>query len=278
MQKRRAVVLGLLLSSLIPRGSASDALPDAWKAWLAEIGPIMSRAEAGVFKSLGTEEDRKRFQDLFWRVRDTTPGTPRNEFREDYHEQLRYARSRLGGQDTDRGRVHLILGKPGEIQTFTALDTVVDSELWIYQGTGRPGLPPLMYLLFFKKDEIGDYQLFQPGMNSPLELLSAGIGPRPPSRAQAVRAIRKSYPELAKATLSVIPDEADVNVLQSSGSSATVLAQVFSLPEREIEKAYLRDFGTPRGAVDVSYTTREIAGKGLWRSRSIWGSGFSAIP
>ncbi len=261
MTKRRSFVFGIVLALALTAGSPAAEIPDIWKAWLAEVAPIMSRAESGVFKSLGTEEDRRRFQDLFWKVRDTAPGSPRNEFREDYYVRLRYARSRLGGPDTDRGRIHLILGKPAEVQTFSGSDTVIDCELWIYQGTGRPGLPPLMYLLFFKKDEIGDFLLYQPGMNSPLELLSASRGPRTPSRAQAVRTIRKSYPELAKATLSVIPDEADVNVPQSSGSSATVLAQLFSLPEREVEKRYLQGFGTPKGSVDVRYTTREIAGK-----------------
>lgn len=262
MPERRALVLGLLVSSLVARAAAVAAPADPWKAWLAEVAPIMSRAEAAVFKALGGEEDRKRFQDLFWRVRDPVPGTARNEFREDYYDRLRHARSRLGGPESERGRIFMILGRPGEVQTFTASDTVVDAELWIYQGTGRPGLPPLMYLLFFKKDNLGDFQLFQPGMNSPLELLSSSMGPRTVSRLQAVRTIRKSFPELAKATLSVIPDEADINLLGGSNSSATVLAQVLSLPEREVEKRYLEGFAAPAGSVDVRYTTREIAGKG----------------
>jgi GWxTD domain-containing protein len=250
------------LASVIFGGSFAAELSRDWKAWLAEVAPIMSRAEASVFKSLGTEEDRRRFQDLFWKVRDAVPGKPRNEFREDYYARLRHVRSRLGGPDTDRGRIYLILGRPGEIQTFTLSDVVVDCELWIYQGTGRPGLPPLMYLLFYKKDNIGDLLLYQPGMNSPLEVLATNNAPRTVSRGAAVRTIGKSYPELAKATLSVIPDEANVSLLQSPGSSSTVLAQLFSLPEREVEKRYLQGFGSPQGAVDVSYTTREVAGKG----------------
>ena len=34
---------------------------DSWEKWLAEVEIIMTRAEKSVFKSLKTEEDRKRF-------------------------------------------------------------------------------------------------------------------------------------------------------------------------------------------------------------------------
>jgi hypothetical protein len=36
---------------------------------------------------------------------------------------------------------------------------------------------------------------------------------------------------------------------------------IYSLPEREVEKGYLKYFSSPPGTVDVSYSTREIAGK-----------------
>ena len=282
MFARRAGLVGLLIAAALASVSVRAAeMPEVWKTWLAEVAPIMSRAEAAVFKSLGTEEDRKRFQTLFWRVRDPVPGTPENEFQADYYKRFRYAESRLGGAATERGRIYLVLGKPAEIQTFAGSDTVVDCELWIYRATGRPGVPPLLYLLFYRKDVIDDFHLFYPGMNSPLEILSPSSGPISVSRGQAVRMIRKAYPELAKATLSVIPDEADINAIGGLGSSSTVIAQVLSLPEREIEKAYLRGFGSPQGTVDVSYTTREVAGKAalaVTRHAGIAFLGYSLMP
>jgi hypothetical protein len=36
---------------------------------------------------------------------------------------------------------------------------------------------------------------------------------------------------------------------------------IFTLPDREVDRTYLMTFGSPAGGVDVSYTTKEIAGK-----------------
>jgi GWxTD domain-containing protein len=234
---------------------------DFWKTWLDEVEPIMTKNERSVFKGLQTEEDRKKFQSLFWKVRDATPGTPENEFMTEYYSRRRYAESRLDGVQSDRGRIYVILGKPAEVQNFSGSDKVVDCELWIYQAEGRSGLPPLMYLLFFKKDNLGEYKLYYPGLNSTLDILSAGNRQGRISKARAYRLIQESYPELAKATLSVIPEEANVAFASAPNSSGQTIGQIFSLPEREVERSYLKYFSSPPGTIDVSYSTKEIAGK-----------------
>jgi len=234
---------------------------DFWKTWLDEVEPIMTKNERSVFKGLQTEEDRKKFQSLFWKVRDATPGTPENEFMTEYYSRRRYAESRLDGVQSDRGRIYVILGKPAEVQNFSGSDKVVDCELWIYQAEGRSGLPPLMYLLFFKKDNLGEYKLYYPGLNSTLDILSVGNMQGRISKARAYRLIQESYPELAKATLSVIPEEANADFASAPNSSGQTIGQIFSLPEREVERSYLKYFSSPPGTIDVSYSTKEIAGK-----------------
>jgi GWxTD domain-containing protein len=232
-----------------------------WKTWLNEVEPLMTKNERTVFKDLQTEEDRKKFQSFFWKVRDSTAGTPENEFMTEFYSRRRYAESRLEGAQSDRGRIYIILGKPAEVQNFSGLDKVVDCELWIYQAEGRSGLPPLMYLLFYRQEDAGEYKLYYPGLNSTLDILSAGNRQGRISKARAYRLIQESYPELAKATLSVIPEEANVAFASAPNSSGQTIGQIFTLPEREVERSYLKYFSSPPGTIDVSYSTKEVAGK-----------------
>src|SRR4030042_2437172 len=92
---------------------------DYWKTWLNEVEPIITKNERAVFKGLQTEEDRKRFQSLFWKVRDSTPGTPENDFMTEFCSRRRYAESRLEGAQSARGRLNIILRKPAEAQNFS---------------------------------------------------------------------------------------------------------------------------------------------------------------
>ena len=254
-----ALLIGVLSfrSLLVP----AQVTPDYWKNWLDEVEPIMTKTERAVFKSLQAEEERKKFQSFFWKVRDATPGTPENEFMTEFYGRLRYAENRLEGVQTDRGRIYIILGKPAEVQNFSGLEKVVDCELWIYRGEGRSGLPPMMYLLFYRRDAVGEYKLFYPGMNSALDILSSSMQGGRAALRGAYKMIQVSYPELAKATLSVVPDEADSAFPSTLNSSGQTIGMIFSLPEREVEKSYLRYFNSPPGTIDVSYSTKEIAGK-----------------
>jgi GWxTD domain-containing protein len=254
-----ALLIGVLSfrSLLVP----AQVAPDYWKNWLDEVAPIMSKTERGVFKSLQTEEERKKFQSFFWKVRDATPGTQENEFMTEFYSRRSYAEKRLEGAQSDRGRIYIILGKPAEVQNFTGLDKVVDCELWIYRGEGRSGLPPLMYLVFYRPDAVGEYKLYYPGVNSAFDILSPDMKGRRLSMPEAFRTLRASYPELARATLSVIPDEANSAFPSDLNSSGQMIGMIYSLPEREVEKGYLKYFSSPPGTVDVSYSTREIAGK-----------------
>ncbi len=260
-RKRLLLVLALFAASLLGILAAAQSLTEEWTKWLDEVGPIMTKTELSVFKSLQTEEDRKRFQQMFWKARDTTPGTPQNEAMLEYYARRRYAQAHYDGPRTDRGRIYILLGKPPEVQNFSGSEKVVDCELWIYQNEGQRGLPPMLYLLFYRKDNLGDYVLFYPGLNSNLEILSTSYMRGSVRPAQAYRIISQSFPELAKATLSVIPEEANAAFAGTPNSSANVIGQIYNLPEKEVAKGYLRNFSAVEGTVDVSYSAKEIAAK-----------------
>jgi len=229
---------------------------------MAEVDLIMTKAEKEVFKHLKTEEDRKRFQNLFWKVRDSQPETAENEYLVEFYARRHYAEKNLEGTNSDRGRTYVLLGEPNERKNYEGYDVVVDCDLWIYQSEGRPGLPPFMYLLFYRPRGLGSYRQFHPGPNSALDLLSLGYGKGVTSRKRAYSIIRQQFPELARATLSVIPDERGAGSSSTLTSSGAVIASIHTLPEREVEKQYLKSFSTVEGVVDVSYSTKEIGGKG----------------
>ena len=259
----RRLFISLLFSALFLIGlpAASQPLTREWKSWLDEVGPIMTKRELSVFKSLQTEEDRKRFQQMFWKARDTMPGTPQNEYMIEYYARKGYAEAHYDGARTDRGRIYVLLGKPAEVQNYSGSEKVVDCELWLYQNEGKRGLPPMLYLLFYRRDNIGDYVLFYPGLNSNLEILSTSYMRGSVGKAQAYRIISSSFPELARASLSVIPEEANAAFAGTPNSSANLIAQIHNLPAKEAEKGYLRNFSAVDGTVDVSYSAREIAAK-----------------
>ncbi|MGD9346557.1 MAG: GWxTD domain-containing protein, partial [Candidatus Aminicenantes bacterium] len=252
----RILFFVFLLMSCFP----AYAQKDAAKEWLREVEPIITKAEKQVFEDLKTEEDRMRFINSFWNVRDPNPDTPENEYKLEYYRRLNYVSRYLGGSRSDRGRIYMILGEPKERNTYTGGTQVVDSEVWVYYGEGRPGLPPVMNLLFFRRENAGQFRLFYPGMDTALDILNPGqrVGWEEPR--YAYKELRKNYIELADATLSVIPGEGSPDMPASSTSSSHVFAQIYTLPEKEASDTYLRSFRSIEGAVDVKYSFREITG------------------
>lgn len=241
----------------------------------------MTRAEKSVFDSLKTEEDKKRFQLSFWKIRDPKPETPQNEFQIEFYNRRQYARSRLGGPHTDRGRIYILLGEPLEKKNFSGSPGVIDCELWIYRGEKRPGLPPFMYLLFFKRRNIGAYELFHPGVHTALDIITPVHTSSLRTKELAYDFIRMDYPELASATLSVMPGEGDIYFPASAQSSNYVFTQIYTLPEKEFEKTYLKSFMSIEGEVDVTYSFNEIDGKGnisISENRGIKFLNFSIMP
>jgi GWxTD domain-containing protein len=81
---------------------------------------IMTTQEQAQWKSLQSDADADAFVALFWARRDPTPGTPRNEFKEDFDARVAAADTnfpgrRVKGSLTDRGRIFIIFGTPTRV-------------------------------------------------------------------------------------------------------------------------------------------------------------------
>jgi len=260
---KKSLTLFISLLALGPVFLLSKSkLPDSWVKWLDEVDLIMTRAERSVFESLKTEENMERFQQLFWRARDPKPETPQNEFMIEYYQRRRYAENRLEGAKSDRGRVYILLGEPSERTDFSGSEDLVDCELWFYRNEGKTELPPYVELIFYRPRNLGEYRLFYPGLQTALDLISPGTSAEISSREQAYDQVKADSAELAEASLSVIPGEGDRSFGQTLSSSNTVLARIFSLPEREFEQSYIRNFNVPTGLVSSTTSFKEIDAEG----------------
>jgi GWxTD domain-containing protein len=103
---------------------------------------------------------RKEAWNRFWKRRDPTPGTPENEFRDEFFARVRYVDehfSVLGpGWRSDRGRVYIQYGPPDEIESNPMNVDSPAYEIWTYVSQGRR-------FIFVDYDGYGRYELYQPG-------------------------------------------------------------------------------------------------------------------
>lgn len=66
-------------------------------------------------------EDREQAWNDFWKSKDPTPGTEKNEMKDEYYKRLNYANQNLRvynkeGWDTDMGMIYITYGQPDEIE------------------------------------------------------------------------------------------------------------------------------------------------------------------
>jgi len=71
-----ALIVGVFLSAASAPGQ-SQALAPKYKTWLEEVSYISTTIEREVFQKLGSDEDRDRFIEEFWKQRDPIPATPK---------------------------------------------------------------------------------------------------------------------------------------------------------------------------------------------------------
>jgi GWxTD domain-containing protein len=81
---------------------------------------IMTPQEQAQWKSLQSDADADAFIALFWARRDPTPGTARNEFKEDFDARVaaadaNFAGRKVKGSLTDRGRILVVFGTPTRV-------------------------------------------------------------------------------------------------------------------------------------------------------------------
>ncbi len=231
-------------------------LTDPHKKWLNIVHWIISDYEKTAFLSLKSDEDRERFIGAFWENRDPTPGTAKNEFKDQHSARYEHANKQFGrdttlpGSMTDRGKVYILLGKPEFIKRNPSPFELHPNELWQYAGYEGYGLPGSIYFLFFKEKGIGTFRLYSPlqdGIRSLFVQLSDVVGLTEEELFDKLQT--EIDRDLAHASLSSIPTEGgDPHAFINAGSISAEMIQAklqnagnYDLPKRKYVEAFVRD-------------------------------------
>jgi GWxTD domain-containing protein len=247
---------GLLLADVSPRD-----LPEKYRLWLeTEVFYIITPLEKEVFLKLNSDEERELFIKAFWAQRDPSPGSDRNEYRDEHMRRLQYANRRFNaagkpGWKTDRGKIYILLGEPTSIRNFNSEDIHFPAELWYYQGVEGYGLPHAFHLLFYQRGRIGDFLLYNPASDGPWSLLARSddyIG----DYALALDRLDLIDPELAMAAVSLIPGETVINF--PSMASAVLLQNIDISAQKKVQDRYAKMFFDYKDLIEVEYSANYI--------------------
>ncbi len=256
-------------------------LSQKYKDWLEkDVFYIITSKEKSAFLQLENDRQRDLFIREFWRHRDPSPGTPRNEFKEEHYYRLAVADRLFSrgtnkpGWRTDRGRIYIILGPPINRQQFESPD-IYPIELWYYQGAKLSGIEPFFHVMFYKKYGSGDFVLYDP-LRDGANILSPETSDIPwnPGRPQfdadasffggstkdqafggAVYGILyKISPDLAQASLTLLPHGSSADPTKSN----QILGDVNQYPSQRVNDRYVTEFLEKRALVEVDYSVNYI--------------------
>jgi len=130
-------VLLLLLADCAAKGGSVRKLPVEDREFLSEVRYLISKKESKIFKNTPPEE-RRKFVEEFWKVRDPDPTTEENEFRDEYYRRIEKANHLFheGSQGwlSDRGRILILLGEPERRDVYPTGYSFYEPpvEIWFY--------------------------------------------------------------------------------------------------------------------------------------------------
>lgn len=176
------LVLALLFASCATAPLERRLDPES-EEFFDKIRYIITKEESKIFLELPPSE-RSKFIEEFWRRRDPTPTTERNEYKDAYFQRIddanRLFRGGRPGWLQDRGRIYILFGPPNERQTNPMggrqVDVYVDprkmddsrrvatgekaNEVWVYYNLfSSLQRPHVVRLIFVDTHGTGDYKL-----------------------------------------------------------------------------------------------------------------------
>ena len=255
------VIAGSLLSA--QQKVKEKDLIQRYQDWLKQTQYIIHAEEKEVFLQLTSDRERDIFIVTFWKQRDPTPGTPQNEYKDEHIRRFQYASkwfskgSSKPGWMTDRGRIYIILGEPVSKDRYPSNISLYPCEVWSYYGDVSLGLPNHFSLVFFQRQGVGEYQLYDPVSDGPSALLLQGRNMDPFNYEALYNEIREVAPALALVSLSLIPGEFNYG-FQPSPRNAIILADILNSPKEMVNPAYSTHFLDLRGVVSTEYLTNFV--------------------
>jgi GWxTD domain-containing protein len=139
------IVMLLLLANCSGIIGSSRSLPPQDREFLSEVRYLISKKEIKLFKRTPPEE-RRKFIEEFWAVRDPDPTTVENEFRDEYYRRIDEANHLFhegsAGWLSDRGRILILLGEPDRRDVYPTGYSFYEPpvEIWFY------GMFPVIFI------------------------------------------------------------------------------------------------------------------------------------
>lgn len=145
-------------SFFVQWGKASPFSGQSMDLAVEELSLIAKKDEIQKIKAADGDE-KKALLDEFWQKRDPTPGTPRNELRDEFLRRVDFANqnfsewhSRREGWSTDRGEVYIKNGPPDQVERQPTEINMPSAEIWYYSKLN------LRYI-FSDRNGSGEYRL-----------------------------------------------------------------------------------------------------------------------
>lgn len=120
---------------------------------------IASDKEYDAMDKANTMEEKQKLFQEFWRKRDPSPDTERNEYMEEYYSRVQYSNDHFShyveGWRTDMGMVFIVLGSPNNVDRHPFDYDSKPYEVWSYYDYNQQ-------VVFVDETGFGDYRLLTP--------------------------------------------------------------------------------------------------------------------
>jgi len=250
MDRKKVLWIVLAISivgfNLPVKAGDSKKLAQTYRTWLDhDVVYLISHDERDAFLALNSDEERDKFIQHFWEVRNPSPGAPDNPYKTEIYRRIAFANERYGtpgendGWRTDRGRIYIQLGEPKQHASYLGASETKPFEVWFYENA-NPALPPYFYILFYQKEIGGDFKIYSPNFDGPDKLTTSSFTIN--NRLAAFRRIDNELGrEVARTTLSLIPTEpVDTENATTTMSSDLMLAVLRNLPNHPLTKQMIQ--------------------------------------
>ncbi|MBK6405770.1 MAG: VWA domain-containing protein [Holophagales bacterium] len=155
------------------RKQAIEALPDRYRQFLSDVEPILTDVEEATFLRLGSDYQRDKFVEDFWKRRSVDADGQRVAFKDIYELRLQLVKERFRHINTDQGRIFLINGPPDGFRRIDCQDIYNPIEIWYYERLETLRMSKIS-LLFYQPFGTGDFRLWTP-LEGPQALLVGGV-------------------------------------------------------------------------------------------------------
>jgi len=169
---KKMLVILLALCSVV--AYAADTKYDKWLN--EEVKPLVTKEERDAFKKLKTDQEKDQFITDFWARRDPSPGTPANEFKDDYERRLKFVTEQIkvkdkNAVDTDMGQTFLLLGQPSDQKKEGEQKEGEPAEkmIWIYKNLPEQVATGEVQIEFKADMDYGGYKFTDKKTNDLLE-------------------------------------------------------------------------------------------------------------